>query len=217
MNNDFIFKYSKLIYSITHYFEFYTNKEDLYQAGCVGLLEAYKNYDESYGVKFSTYAYSYILGEMRKLVRTDKSIKISKSLYQLNLKIDQVKAILSQKLMRFPTLEEMADFLEIDVSLVEEALNASKSPLCIDKPIEMSEGSVLLSDVIDSNEMDFNTKLALKEELENLSDIERNLVIKRFLESRTQSEVANNFGISQVQVSRMESKIKEKIKTRLVA
>lgn len=217
MDNNFILKYSKLIYSLTHYFEFYNNKEDLYQAGCVGLIQAYQNFDESYGVKFSTYAYSYILGEMKKLVRLDKGIKVSKSLYQLNSKIDKVRSVLSQKLMRDPTMDEIANFLDVDVSLVNEAVLVSNSLLCLDKPIEMDESSVLLADVIASNEMDFNTRLALKEELSNLSFEEKELVLKRFIESKTQSEVASSIGVSQVKISRMENKIKEKIKTRLVA
>ena len=217
MDNNFILKYSKLIYSLTHYFEFYNNKEDLYQAGCVGLIQAYQNFDESYGVKFSTYAYSYILGEMKKLVRLDKGIKVSKSLYQLNSKIDKVRSVLSQKLMRDPTMDEIANFLDVDVSLVNEAVLVSNSLLCLDKPIEMDESSVSLADVIASNEMDFNTRLALKEELSNLSFEEKELVLKRFIESKTQSEVASSIGVSQVKISRMENKIKEKIKTRLVA
>ena len=217
MDNNFILKYSKLIYSLTHYFEFYNNKEYLYQAGCVGLIQAYQNFDESYGVKFSTYAYSYILGEMKKLVRLDKGIKVSKSLYQLNSKIDKVRSVLSQKLMRDPTMDEIANFLDVDVSLVNEAVLVSNSLLCLDKPIEMDESSVLLADVIASNEMDFNTRLALKEELSNLSFEEKELVLKRFIESKTQSEVASSIGVSQGKISRMENKIKEKIKTRLVA
>ncbi len=217
MDNNFILKYSKLIYSLTHYFEFYNNKEDLYQAGCVGLIQAYQNFDESYGVKFSTYAYSYILGEMKKLVRLDKGIKVSKSLYQLNSKIDKVRSVLSQKLMRDPTMDEIANFLDVDVSLVNEAVLVSNSLLCLDKPIEMDESSVLLADVIASNEMDFNTRLALKEELSNLSFEEKELVLKRFIESKTQSEVASSIGVSQGKISRMENRIKEKIKTRLVA
>ena len=217
MDNDFILKYSKLIYSLTHYFEFYNNKEDLYQAGCVRLIQAYQNYDESYGVKFSTYAYSYILGEMKTLVRLDIGIKVSKGIYQLNLTLDKVRTILSQKLMREPTLEEIAEYLDMDVSLVYEASLVSNSLVCLDKQLEMGESTVSLSDIIASHDMDVNTKVALKEELNNLSPLEKKLVLKRFIESHTQSEVAKNLGVSQVKISRMESKIKEKIKTKLVA
>lgn len=216
MNDEFILKYSKLIYSLTHYFEGYPQKEDLYQAGCVGLLLAYQNFDESYGVKFSTYAYSFILGEMKKLVREDKGIKISRKLIKLNTEIEFTKERLMQKLMREPTLEEISYVLGIEKKELEEASIAIKSLISLDSPIHMEEKDVFLSDVIPSNMMDFNTLIALKEELKNLNPMERKLVIERFISSKSQSEVAHDLGINQVQVSRFEKKIKEKMKTRLV-
>ena len=216
MNDEFILKYSKLIYSLTHYFEGYPQKEDLYQAGCVGLLLAYQNFDESYGVKFSTYAYSFILGEMKKLVREDKGIKISRKLIKLNTEIEFTKERLMQKLMREPTLEEISYVLGIEKKELEEASIAIKSLISLDSPIHMEEKDVFLSDVIPSNMMDFNTLIALKEELKNLNPMERKLVIERFISSKSQSEVAHDLGINQVQVSRFEKKIKEKMKIRLV-
>lgn len=216
MNDEFILKYSKLIYSLTHYFEGYSQKEDLYQAGCVGVLLAYQNFDESYGVKFSTYAYSFILGEMKKLVREDKGIKISRKLIKLNSEIEFTKERLMQKLMREPTLEEISYVLGIEKKELEEASIAIKSLISLDSPIHMEEKDVFLSDVIPSNMMDFNTLIALKEELKNLNPMERKLVIERFISSKSQSEVAHDLGINQVQVSRFEKKIKEKMKTRLV-
>jgi RNA polymerase sporulation-specific sigma factor len=212
MDENFIAQYSNLIYSLTHYFEFYNCKEDLYQAGCVGLIQAYQNYDESFGTKFSTYAYSYILGEMKKLVRMDKGVKVSKSLSQLNFKIEQGKAILSQKLMREPSLLEISEYLDIPVSLLEESLLAIQSLIYLDKPVSMDDGEVTLSDIVPSKEMDLTTYIAFKEELSNLSYLEKRLVIERYLQDKTQSEVAKMFGMNQVQVSRFESKVKQKIK-----
>lgn len=103
-----------LIYSISHYFENYPNKEDLFQAGVMGLITAYKNYDASFNNKFTTYAYTYILGEMKKFVREDKGIKISRDITKLNLQIEKTSILLTQKLMRQPTIKELADYLEID-------------------------------------------------------------------------------------------------------
>lgn len=217
MDNEFIEKYSKLIYSLTHYFEGYIYKDDLYQAGCVGLLTAYQNFDESFGVKFSTYAYSFILGEMKKLVREDKGIKISRKLLKLNSDMELAREKLVQKFMREPTLKELAFVLQIDEKELEEASIVIKSLISLDSPIHMEENDVFLSDVIPSNIMDFNTLIALKEELKNLSPIERKLVLERFVSSKSQSEVAEILGINQVQVSRFERKIKEKMKERLVA
>lgn len=217
MDDNFILNYSKLIYSLTHYFESYGHKEDLYQAGCVGLLMAYQHFDESYGVKFSTYAYPYILGEMKKLVREDKGIKVSKSLIKLNLQMETVKSILSQQLMREPTLEEISIYLNIDLKAIEEAALAIQQLISLDAPIHMEENDVVLSDVVPTYQMDMNTMLAFKEELSNLSEVEKRLVIERFISSKSQTEVAEILGMNQVQVSRFEKKVKEKIKTRLVA
>ena len=217
MTDDFVLKYSKLIYSLTHYFEGYTQKDDLYQAGCVGLLTAYNNFDETYGVKFSTYAYTFILGEMKKLVREDKGIKISRKLLKLNSDMEIAKERLAQKLMREPTMQELSYVLEIDQKELEEASLVIKSLISLDMPIHMEEKDVLLSDVVPSNIIDFNTLIALKDELSSLSPLERKIVIERFVESKSQTEVAQILGVNQVMISRTEKKIKEKIRERLVA
>lgn len=217
MTDDFVLKYSKLIYSLTHYFEGYTQKDDLYQAGCVGLLTAYNNFDETYGVKFSTYAYTFILGEMKKLVREDKGIKISRKLLKLNSDMEIAKERLAQKLMREPTMQELSYVLEIDQKELEEASLVIKSLISLDMPIHMEEKDVFLSDVVPSNIIDFNTLIALKDELSSLSPLERKIVIERFVESKSQTEVAQILGVNQVMISRTEKKIKEKIRERLVA
>lgn len=217
MDNEFILEYSKLIYSLTKYFEGYQHKDDLYQAGCLGLMMAYQNYDETYGVKFSTYAYSYILGEMKKLVREDKGIRVSKNLVKLNMQIEKVKFDLAQRLMREPTIYEISDFLEISVDELEEAMQVIQSLVSLDMPIQSEGKEMVLSDFVPSHDMDLDTLIAFKEELQNLSPFERKLLEHRFMESRSQTEVSHLLGMNQVQVSRAEKKIKEKIKTRLVA
>ena len=122
-----ILDYEKLIYVVMKYFKNYPNKEDLFQVGCIGLINAYNNYNSNTNVKFSTYAYSYILGEMKKLVREDKGIKVSRNISKLYLQIDKTYSYLSQKLMRAPTLQEIAHFLEIDEVLLSEALDSIES------------------------------------------------------------------------------------------
>ena len=112
----------KLIYSICNYFKNYNSKEDLYQAGCVGLISAYKKYNPDMNCKFTTYAYPYILGEMRKLVREDKGMKISREITKLNLKIEKAYILLTQKLMKEPSIEEIANYLEIPEYYVSEAI-----------------------------------------------------------------------------------------------
>ncbi len=217
MNEQFIYQYSNLIYSISHYFKNYSNKEDLYQAGCVGLLVAYQKFDPKKGAKFSTYAYPYILGEMRKLVREDKGIKISRDISKLNLQIEKTKAILNQKLMREPTLTELSQFLKVPLEQIEEAIKTVNILTSFDEVL-IDEGKELtLYDVIEDYREDIDSLLDMKEELGNLTPFERNLIEKRYMQDMSQEEVAQMFGISQVQVSRKEKKIKEKLLCRMAA
>ena len=139
-----IMENKNLIYSITKYFDNYKNKEDLFQSGVLGLLAAYKNFDSSYNIKFTTYAYPYILGEMKKLVREDKNIKISRDIIKLNSKIEQTRNMLMQKFLRPVTNKELADYLEIDEYLISEALNSSNPIMSIDEPICMDTKEITL-------------------------------------------------------------------------
>ena len=217
MSNEEIDKYSNLIYSLTHYFEGYKNKEDLYQVGIIGLIEAYQKYDPNYNVKFSTYAYPYILGEMKKLVREDKGIKISRSITNLNNKIDKAKNILSQKLNREPSIYELSNFLEVSEEEIIEALKTINIMQSIDEPINSEGKEMTLHEVISDNSMDLDTLIALKQELNNLTPYERDIITKRYIEDLSQSEVAKILDITQVKVSREEAKIKRKIKQNMAA
>ena len=217
MSNEEIDKYSNLIYSLTHYFEGYKNKEDLYQVGIIGLIEAYQKYDPNYNVKFSTYAYPYILGEMKKLVREDKGIKISRSITNLNNKIDKAKNILSQRLNREPSIYELANFLEVSEEEIIEALKTINIMQSIDEPINSEGKEMTLHELISDNSMDLDTLIALKQELNNLTPYERDIITKRYIEDLSQSEVAKILDITQVKVSREEAKIKRKIKQNMAA
>ena len=185
------------------YFKNYSNKEDLFQVGFIGLVNAYNNYNPSINVKFSTYAYSYILGEMKKLVREDRGIKISRNISQLYSKIDKTIGYLSQKLMRTPTLQEIGQFLEIDEYLIIEALNSVNALVDIDN-IQVN------------NNVDEYSNIILKEELNKLSSEELDIITKRYMNDMTQSEVAISLGLSQVQISRKEHKVLEKLKKQLI-
>ncbi len=217
MTNEQIEEYSNLIHSLTHYFEGYKNKEDLYQAGVIGLIIAYKKFDPNLNVKFSTYAYKYILGEMKKLIREDKGIKISRNITKLNLQIEKAKILLSQKLMREPTIYELSDFLDIPYNDIVEAIKTINVVQSIDEPINNEGKEITLHDTIKNSDIDINMLIAFKEELNNLTEEERQLINKRYVEDLTQSEVAKILGITQVEVSRKEKKIKQKIKYNLIA
>jgi RNA polymerase sporulation-specific sigma factor len=216
MTEEEINKYSNLIHSLTHYFDGYKNKEDLYQAGIIGLLEAYKKYDSSFNTKFSTYAYPYIFGEMSKLVREDKTIKISRNTIRLKNSIEKAKNILSQKLYREPTIYELSTYLDIPINNIEEALMITGNTTSIDEPISSEGKEITYHDLISDNQIDLNTLIALKQELELLTPFEKELITRRYLDNQSQCEVASILGITQVKVSREEMKIKKKIKSNLV-
>lgn len=201
----------KLIYSISNYFKNYNNKEDLYQAGCVGLINAYNKFDPNMNCKFTTYAYPYILGEMRKLVREDKGIKISRELSKLNLKIEKAYILLSQKLMKEPSIREIANYLEIPEYYVSEAILSLNKIKSIDEPINSEGKDLTLQDIIGrSNNID--DLILLKESLNNLSKEEKDIINNRYINDYTQSETSKMVGMSQVQVSRKEKKILQKLK-----
>lgn len=205
-----------LIYKIATLFN--GNKEDLFQVGCIGLINAYKKYDESYNTKFSTYAYPYILGEISSYVRSDKGIKISRDIGRLNSSIERASILLTQKLMREPTIEEISSYLEIDPYLVIEALRARYPIMSTDSVLNDEGREITLLDTIpDINSMDIDTLVALKDELLKLDSFDRELINERYVQNLTQSEVASNLGISQVQVSRKEQKVLSKLRNNLAA
>lgn len=211
MTNEMLMEYQNMIYDMTHYFEFYPNKEDLFQAGCIGLMTAYKKYDPSYGAKFSTYAYPHILGEMRRLVREEKPVKVSRNLRSLQGKIEKVRSLLEQQLMRPPTMQEISTTLDIPCELLEEAFAATITVQSMDMPITQDGKEMSLYDVIEAKEMDMDTLITLKQCISTMSEEEKQLLNLRFFQDKTQSEVAAKLGVNQVQISRQEKKIKQKV------
>lgn len=203
-----------LIYSIASTFKNYKCMEDLYQAGCLGLISAYKNFDISRDCKFTTYAYPYIFGEMKKLVRNDKGIKVSREISKLNLKIEKAYILLTQKFMREPSIKEISLYLDIPEYYISEAINSLHRIKSIDEPITNSDKELTLQDVIGKS-TNIDELLMLKDELNKLSLEERKIIDSRYNDDYTQSETAKLIGISQVQVSRKEQKILKKLKRTL--
>lgn len=205
----------KLIYSIANYFRNYTSKEDLYQAGCLGLINAYKRYNPNMNCKFTTYAYPYILGEMRKLVREDKGIKISREISKLNLKIEKAYVLLSQKLMKEPSIDEIANFLEIPEYCVSEAIISLNKIKSIDESVNVEGRELTLQDVVGQSE-NIDDLILLKESLNELNSEEKAIIDNRYMKDYTQSETSKIVGMSQVQVSRKEQKVLQKLKQKMV-
>ena len=206
----------RLIYSIAKYFKNYQSKEDLYQAGCLGLITAYYKYNPSINCKFTTYAYPFILGEMRKLVREDKGIKISREISKLNLKIEKAYILLSQKLMKEPSVQEIANYLEIPEYYVSEAILSLNKIKSIDEPVNSEGRDITLQDVIGKSE-NIDDLIMLKDSLNTLSSEEKTLIENRYMKDYTQSETAKVVGYNQVQVSRKEAKVLKKLYNKITA
>lgn len=206
----------RLIYSIANYFKNYTSREDLYQAGCLGLIKAYKKYNPNLNCKFTTYAYTFILGEMRKLVREDKGIKISREITKLNLKIEKAYILLTQKLMKEPSIEEIANYLEIPEYYVSEAILSLNKIKSIDETINSDGKELSLHELIGKKD-NIDDLILLKDSLSKLSNEEFELINNRYMNDYTQSETSKLMGATQVQVSRKEHKILEKLKQKMVA
>ena len=153
---------------------------------------------------------------MKKLIREDKGIKISRDITKLNYKIEKAKSILSQKLCREPSIKDLSQFLEVEEEDIVDSLKTVNIVQSIDEPINCDGKEMTLHDKISDNSIDLNTLIAFKEELIKLTPLDRELINKRYMDDLSQSEVASIMGLSQVKVSREEQKIKRKIKEKLI-
>ncbi|GAM13450.1 MULTISPECIES: RNA polymerase sporulation sigma factor SigF [Mesobacillus] len=191
--------------------------DDLFQIGSIGLLKSVDKFDLSYDVKFSTYAVPMIIGEIQRFIRDDGTVKVSRSLKETGNKIRKAKDELSKTLGRVPTVNEIAEFLEISPEDVIMAQEASRSPASIHETVYENDGDpITLLDQIDNGEEGrWFDKIALKEAINELDERERLIVYLRYYKDQTQSEVAVRLGISQVQVSRLEKKILQQMKGRM--
>ena len=193
--------------------------EDIYQIGCMGLVKAIKNFDEKYNVKFSTYAVPMIIGEIKRFLRDDGMIKVSRNVKSLAKKLHFDKEALTKKLNREPTIEELAQFSGMDKEEILFALESSASMQYLYEVIHQDDGSpVLLIDKLSENAIEdknITEKLALKEALRNLDTKSRQIIVLRYFKDKTKIQVAKMLGISQVQVSRIEKKVLQEMRKQL--
>ena len=207
-----------LVWSIVHRFKnSYYDKEDLFQIGCIGLMKAINHFDPSYNVQFSTYAVPIIMGEIKRYFRDDGTIKVSRSLKELNIKVTKAKEILQAENNEEPTVEEVARYLEVDVHDVVEAIDSSYYPTSLSEPIYEKDGSTISMEdrLIDKSDHMWFEKIALEMEMEKLDEKEKMIIYMRYQLDYNQEAIAQRLGISQVQVSRLEKKIVTKLRTRL--
>lgn len=210
---DNILEYENLIYKMISQYKSF-DKEDLYQVAMMGLMKAQKNYKESENTKFSTYAYYYILGEINNYITASNPVKVSRDLLRLNKSLEQAKEVMRQRLKREPTTEELSIFLEEPLEKIEEASLATRQVESLDYAYE--EENMDLYNSIGTEEIGMNDEiLDLKNAISSLPQEEQQLIIARYFNDLTQQETSKTLGMSQVQVSRKETKILEKLKTTL--
>lgn len=182
--------------------------DDLFQVGCIGLMKAIDNFDLSQNVKFSTYAVPMIIGEIRRYLRDNNPIRVSRSMRDVAYKALQARDALVTKYAREPSINEIATALSIPREEIIFALDAIQEPISLFEPIYHDGGDPIyvMDQISDDKHIDVSwlESVAIKEALRKLSDREKHILTLRFFEGKTQMEVADEIGISQAQVSRLE-------------
>ncbi len=195
------------------------NVDDLFQIGCIGLMKAIDNFDVTQNVKFSTYAVPMIIGEIRRYLRDNNSIRVSRSLRDTAYKAIYTKEALMRKNDKEPTVCEIAEEIGISKEDIVFALDAIQSPVSLYEPVYSEGGDALyiMDQISDKKNKEENwiEEIALKEAMSKLSDRENNIIKLRFFEGKTQMEVANEICISQAQVSRLEKSALKNMKNYL--
>lgn len=184
--------------------------DDLYQAGCIGLIKATDGFDKSRGLCFSTYAVPVILGEIRRMFRDGGSVKVSRSLKELSLKVARAKMKLENQLSREPTVTELAVELGVTPEEITEAQSAAMPTVSL--TYESDDGVNEMDISVSGPEELLTNKLLLQRAFTHLDDIERQIIHYRYFEYLTQNETAAKLGLTQVQVSRAEKKILLKLR-----
>lgn len=191
------------------------NPDDLFQVGCIGLIKAIDNFDTSHDVRFSTYAVPMIIGEIRRYLRDYNTIRVSRSLKDTAYHAMQIKERIQNELGRDATIEEIAKEMKLEPVNIILAMEAIVEPISLYEPVYSDGGdTIFVMDQVGSSESDEDWlyEIAIKEAINNLSDREKQILNLRFMQGKTQMEVAQEVGISQAQVSRLEKGAIKKVK-----
>ncbi len=190
--------------------------EEMYAAGCLGLIKAYDAFDTSRGVQFSTYAVPVILGEIKKLFRDGGMVKVTRSIKELSLKVNYARDILQKKLGQEPTLKEIAIELNVPIEDVAQAVSAATPPMSLTAAFEDEDGQSEFDIPIESAEEELTNIMGLKYAISDLDSEEKKIIFLRFYKNKTQSVTADILGKTQVQISRKERKIIAKLRKRFM-
>ena len=204
-----------LVWSLVHRFNsMMYEKEELFQIGCVGLIKAIDKFDVSYDVAFSTYAVPIILGEIKRHFRDDGAIKVSRSIKELNQKITKISDEYLIKNNKEISIEELADTLNVSKADIVLAIDSKYFPTSLNEVIYEKDGSVITVEerLVEKESYSLIDKITLYEEINKLTEKERKLIKMRYYLDMNQDQIAKEFNVSQVQISRLEKKIIEKLK-----
>jgi RNA polymerase sporulation-specific sigma factor len=210
----------RLVLSVLQRFDLRSeNSDDLFQVGCIGMIKAIDNFDLTHNVKFSTYAVPMIIGEIRRYLRDNNSIRVSRSLKDIAYKAMRAKEELGAKNNKEPTIAEISDYIDVNEEDIIIALEAIQMPVSFYEPVYQDSGdSIYLLEQIKDNKNDdkkWVEYIDLEEAMKKLSKKEKSIIDMRFYQGKTQSEVAEDIGISQAQVSRLEKNALNRIKNQI--
>ncbi len=189
--------------------------EELYSAGCMGLVKASKSFDPERGVRFSTYAVPVILGEIKRLFRDGGTVKVSRSLKELSLKVTSAREQFARETGREPRLSELCRLLDADEADVTQALNCAMPVLSL-SPSYDNDDERNIDVPVEAHDLEIADKLALRQALSSLEAQDRKLIFLRYFENKTQCETARLMGLTQVKVSRQEKKLLQKMREQLI-
>lgn len=214
---EFIYGNLRLVLSVMK--RFYgrgENADDLFQVGCVGLIKSIDNFDPSQNVQFSTYAVPMIMGEIRRYLRDNNSIRVSRSVRDLAYKVLQCKEKYIKENNKEPTIEEISKELQVEKEEIAFSLDAIQDPISLQEPVynNSSENIYVMDQVKDKKNTDelWAENMTIRQAMKKLNSKEKEIIDRRFFEGKTQMEVANELGISQAQVSRIEKNAINRIK-----
>lgn len=215
-NEMLLLEEKKVLYIVNKYAQSY-NRDDLIQAGRMGVIKAAENFDDKLGVKFSTFCEKYILGEVLKYIREDKNIRVSRDFIRLKRKIEIAKEHFFINAGRMPTLQELSILINEDVNKINDVLSINQNVRSIDELIDGNDNLTLADTISKEEKIDQLDLINLNDALNDLDDNDRKLIEERYYNGKTQTELAKEMNISQVKVYRLERKILDDLNDKLAA